>query len=286
MRVARGGLANFEAHTRRQNTGSTPRLSSAQLGRIISRMKTISCVLPVLLTASAAFSQQVGVVDLTRPIGVLAPAEQSANQVSSGCAQEKIGILSNGVMKPDDNQSRSISLEIIKLRNETLEVGGDGRAEVRLKNTSEKPISIPSSTDWSAIRKASDPDHLEWEEGSFQVVLRDKQNHDIALRSTDWSLYGSQLVSGSLLTVKPGEWITALLNFKVENRYRAGNLAEFPAGEAKLFLEWEQELRMRNRENCAWNRSTIDYKGYYKQEHPTVIVQVNKSGSGKNKNSE
>jgi hypothetical protein len=198
-------------------------------------MKATACALLGLLTSSAAFPQQVGVVDLTRPIGVLAVAEQSGNQLPPGCTQEKRGIMAHGAMKLDDNQPRRISLQIIKLSSDTFEVGGDGRAEVRLKNTSEKPISIPWSTDSSVIQKAPNPDRFEWEQGSFQVVLTDKQNHTIALTSTDWSLYGSQFVSGSQLTIKPGEWITAFLNFQVENRYHAGSLAEFPVGEAKLF---------------------------------------------------
>jgi hypothetical protein len=249
-------------------------------------MKATACALLGLLTSSAAFPQQVGVVDLTRPIGVLAVAEQSGNQLPPGCTQEKRGIMAHGAMKLDDNQPRRISLQIIKLSSDTFEVGGDGRAEVRLKNTSEKPISIPWSTDSSVIQKAPNPDRFEWEQGSFQVVLTDKQNHTIALTSTDWSLYGSQFVSGSQLTIKPGEWITAFLNFQVENRYHAGSLAEFPVGEAKLFLEWGQVFRIWNRENCDWNTWEFDYKGYYKEEHPTATVQVNRSGSGKSKNSE
>jgi hypothetical protein len=249
-------------------------------------MKAIACALLGLLTASTAFPQQVGVVDLTRPIGLLAAAEQSGNQLAPGCTQEKRGIFAHGARKLDGNQPRKMALQIIKLSSDTLEVGGDGRAEVRLKNTSEKPISIPWSTDSSVIRKTPNPDHLEWEEGSFQVAFRGEPNHIIALTSTDWSLYGSQFVSGSQMTIKPGEWITAFLNFKVEDRYHIVSLAKFPIGEAKLFLEWEQELRIWERENCDWNAWSFDYKGYYKQERPTATVQVMRSASGKSKNSE
>jgi len=249
-------------------------------------MKAIAFALLGLLTASAAFPQQVGVVDLTRPIGVLAVPEQSARQLPPGCTEEKRGIMADGIVELDNNRPRSISLQIIKLSNETLEVGGVGRAEVRLQNTGEEPISIPLSTDWAAIQKASSPDHLEWEEGSFQVVLRDKPNHTIALTSNDWSLYGSRLVSGSLMTIKPGEWTTAFLNFRVLDRYHIVSPAEFPVGEAGLFLEWAQTRRIWNRKNCVWNTSSFDYRGYYKQERPTATVQVNRSGSGKNKNSE
>jgi hypothetical protein len=249
-------------------------------------MKAIACALLGLLTASAAFPQQVGLVDLTRPIGVLAVPDQSARQLPPGCTEEKRGIMADCIVKLDDNRPRNISLQIIKLSSETLEVSGDGRAEVRLQNTGEQPISIPLSTDWSAIQKASSPDHLEWEEGSFQVVLRDKRNHTIALTSNDWSLYGSRLVSGSLMTIKPGEWITAFLNFKVLDRYQIVSPAEFPVGEGELFLEWAQTRRVWNRKDCVWNTSLFDYRGYYKQERPTATVRVNRSGSGKRKNSE
>jgi hypothetical protein len=261
-------------------------LSSAQLGRIIPGMKAIACALLGLLTASTAFPQQVGIVDLTQPIGVLGVAEQSGNQLAPGCTQEKRGIMAHGVRRLDDDQPRTMLLQIIKLSSDTLEVGGDGRAEVRLTNTSEKPISIPWSTDSSVIQKTPNPDHLEWEQGNFQVVLSDKQNHAIGLKSTDWSLYGSKFVRGSLLTIKPGEWVTAFLNFKGENRFHNGSFfAEFPVGEAKLFLEWEQEFRIWERKNCNWNTWSFDYKDYYKQERPTATVQVMRSGSGKNKNS-
>jgi hypothetical protein len=249
-------------------------------------MKAIACALLGLLTVSAGFPQQVGAVDLTRPIGVLAVAEQSGNPLATGCTQEKRGLMAHGARKLDDSQPRKIALQIIKLNADTLEVGGDGRAEVRLKNTSEKSISIPWSTDSSVIRKTPNPDHLEWEEGSFQVAFRDKPNHIIALTSTDWSLYGSQFVSGSQLTIKPGEWITAFLNFKVDDRYHIVSLAKFPIGDAKLFLEWRQELRISERGNCNWNTWSFDYKSYYKQERPTAAVQFTRSGSGKSKNTE
>jgi hypothetical protein len=249
-------------------------------------MRLIACVVLGLLTERAAFAQQVGVVDLTRPDAVQAAAPQNRNQLSPGCTQETTGIMANGYINVDDNQPRKISLEIVKLSSDTFEVGGDGRAEVRLKNLGEKPIHIPWSTDSGVIQQAPNPDHLEWEQGSLEVVLRDKQNHTIALKSAQWSLYGSQFVSGSQLTIKPGEWITAFLKFNVEGLYHTTSPAEFPVGEAKLFLKWGQALRTWNRKNCVWRRAWFDYEGYYKQEHPTAAVQINRSDSGKGKTSE
>ena len=82
------------------------------------------------------------------------------------------------------------------------------------------------------------------------------------------------------------KWITAFLKFNVENLYHTTNLAEFPVGEAKLFLKWGQALRTLNRENCVWRRAWFDYAGYYEQEHPTAAVQINRPDSGKGKTSE
>jgi len=118
------------------------------------------------------------------------------------------------------------------------------------------------------------------EQGNLGVVLRDKQNHTIALKSAERSLFGSQFVTGSQMTIKPGEWITAFLSFKVEDMYHSVSSTEFPVGNAKLFVEWEQARREWNRENCVWNRAWFDYDSYYRQERPTTAVQIKRSGSG------
>ena len=239
-------------------------------------------VLGLLLWASFAFSQQVGVVDLTVPEASQASAKTNVEQLAPGCTQETVGMMADGAVVPEDGQPRRISLEIVKLRSDTLEVGGEGRAEVHLRNVGETPIQIPWSKDSSVMRKALNPDHLEWEQGSLGVVLTDKENHTIALKSAEQWLFGSQFVTGSQMTVKPGEWITAFLSFKVEDKYHPGSSTEFPIGEAKLSVEWQQARREWNREKCVWNRAWFDYEGYYRQERPSSTVQVKRSDSGDN----
>lgn len=239
-------------------------------------------MLGLLLSASVAFSQQVGVVDLTEPEAGTAAAQTKGDQLAPGCTQETVGTMANGAITADDHQPRRITLEIVKLTSDTLEVGGEGRAEVRLRNVGETPIQIPWSKDSSVIRKAPSPDRLEWEQGNLGVVLRDKQNHTIALKSAERWLFGSQFVTGSQMTIKPGEWITAFLSFKVEDMYHTTSPKEFPIGDAKLFVEWQLARREWNLEDCAWNRAWFDYEGYYSQEHPTTAVQIKQSGSADN----
>jgi hypothetical protein len=234
-------------------------------------------MLGLLLSAALGFSQQVGVVDFTQ--SEAAATQTEGDKLAPGCTQETVGTMANGAVVQDGGPPPRISLEIVKLSSDILEVGGEGRAEVRLKNVGETPIQIPWSKDSSVIRKAPNPDHLEWEQGTLGVVLRDRDNHTIALKSAgaeQW-LFGSQFVTGSQMTMKPGEWITAFLGFKLEDVYHTHSSVEFPTGEARLFLEWQQARREWSRENCAWNRAWFDYG--YKQEHPTTPVQVKRSGS-------
>ena len=245
----------------------------------VMRLREFSIV-GLVLSANFAFSQQVGIVDLTQPEPGLVEAQTKSNQLPAGCTQMTAGIIADGAVTADDRRPRRISLEIDKLISNTIEVDGEGRAEVQLKNIGETPIQIPSSKDSSVI-KAPSPDHLEWEQGNFEVVLRDKQNHTIALKSTEWPLFGSRFVTGSQTTINPGEWITAFLSFKVEDIYHTTKSTEFPIGEAKLFVEWQQARREWNRVGCTWNRAWFDYEGYYKQEHSTTAVQIKQPGSNR-----
>jgi hypothetical protein len=248
-------------------------------------MKVMVSAVFGLLCTSWAFPQQVGIVRLPLPQSTAPAAEQKIAPVPQGCTQET-GVMADGGVKPPDNQPRTILLEIVKLNSQTLEVGGDGEAEIRLKNVGETAINIPWSTDSGVIQKVPNPDVLRWEQANLGIVLLDKKNSRIALKTADWPLYGSKFVSGSQLTLKPGEWVTAFLGFKVEDLYHIVKIPEFPLGEARLFLEWGQAARVWGHEKCGWNRAWFDYgkTGYYKQEHPTMTVLIKGSGSDEGKN--
>jgi hypothetical protein len=255
-------FANGSFHRELSNQGSSPSFDTERRDKVVEGQLNESL--------RRLFARRMGPRS--------AAAQTKADQLAQGCTQETVGIMANGAIIADDHQPRRISLEIVKLISDILEVGGEGRAEVRLRNVGEMPIQIPWSKDSSAIREAPSPDHLDWEQGSLRVVLRDKQNHRIALTSERW-LFGSQFVTGSQMTIKPREWITAFLSFKVEDMYHTRSAAEFPIGDAKLFVEWRQARRVWDREKCTWRRAWFDYEGYYRQEQPTTVVQIKQSVS-------
>jgi hypothetical protein len=252
--------------------------------QVFSHMKLMVGAVFGLLSTSWAFPQQLGVVNLPLPESTQPVAQEKVARLPPGCTQPT-GVMANGAVKPPDNQRRTISLEIVKLSNRTLEVGGESRAEVRLKNVGDTPIDIPWSTDSGVMKEAPNPDVLQWEQANLGIVLLDKKNKTIALKTADWPLYGSRFVGGSQLTIKPGEWVTAFIEFKVEDLYHIVSFTEFPVGEARLSVEWEQASRAWGREKCGWSRAWFDYGGdYYKQERPTIAVQINRSGPGAGEN--
>jgi len=109
-------------------------------------------------------------------------------------------------------------------------------------------------------------------------VLRDKQNHTIPLTGAEVSLYGTKLTQGTELTIKPGEWVAAFVNFKVEDLYNITSPSEFPLGESRLFVEWQQASRTWDRLKCGWGSTYFDNRDYT-QEHPELVVQVSRTGS-------
>jgi hypothetical protein len=240
-------------------------------------MKLMVCAVFGLLSTNWAFPQQVGTVNLPLPESTEHVAQQNVAQLPPGCRQPT-GIMANGVVKAPDKQ-KTMSLEVVKLSSQTFEVGGKGRAEVRLKNTGDTPINIPWSTDPGVIQKAPNPDVLRWDQANLGIVLLEKQK-TIVLKTADWPLYGSTFVVGSQLTIKSGEWVTAFIEFKVEDLYHVVNFTEFPVEKASLFAQWEQATRVWGREKCGWSRAWFDYaKDYYKENRPTIAVRINRPGS-------
>ena len=240
-------------------------------------MKALLVTILTLSLANHAFSQQIASVDLTQKLESTQPTErQKVTPLPQACAEPTGGVF-DGVVLPEDKRPREISVEFTNLRDVNPQVGSDVVADIRLRNIDSKPINIPWSTDPSVIEKGQSPDHLEWEQGGFEVRLKDHRNNGFVLKSLDMPLYGSKFSPGSQLTIQPGEWVSARMNFKIEDRYFGT-----PEGESRLSVEWEQASRTWTRSKCGVTTGWFGYnRGFYKQERPSVTIQVTGSGPAK-----
>src|ERR1700735_239155 len=240
-------------------------------------MKALLVPTLTLLLANHAFPQQIASVDLTQRLESTQPTErQKVTPLAEACAEPTGGVF-DGVVLPDDKRPREISVEFTNLSSVNPQVGSEVVADIRLRNIDKKPINIPWSTDPSVIEKGQSPDHLEWEQGGFEVRLKDHRNNGFVLKSLDMPLYGSKFSPGSQLTIQPGEWVSARMNFKIEDRYFGT-----PEGESRLSVEWEQASRTWTRSKCGVTTGWFGYnRGFYKQERPSVTIQVTGSGPAK-----
>ena len=174
-------------------------------------MRTLLGFPVVLLLVGNAFAQQIGSVNLTRP-----PEHEA---LPYGCKKLLPGTIGDGIAEPEDHVPRDIVVEVVSVKNTKPALRSELTAEVRLQNTGTRSMEIPWSTEFSTIEKGESPVALRWDEGTFEFTLEDKQGRKVLLKSLTGAVYGSKFSAGSELTIKPGEGITAVVKFMLEEEF-------------------------------------------------------------------
>jgi len=242
--------------------------------------KTAQLALLTLVLAVPASGQQVASVDLTHLTPVAETPKNSEDpKTVGGCEKLTPGIIADGFTESDDKQPRPIRVTFINLSSLKLRTGDELEATVQLLNSGTKGIEIPWSTEWETTIAGQDPSSRSWTVGAFEVHIKGKENRAELKGPQD--LYGSQFVAGSSLTLKPGQWITARINFVVDVAHP--QYEQLDEGEAKLWVEWFQTTRSRGQKDCQVSQGYFPFKSY-QQENPPVSVQVEKNGPDENKN--
>jgi hypothetical protein len=91
-------------------------------------------------------------------------------------------------------------------------------------------------------------------------------------------LYASKFVSGSSLTVKPGEWITARISFRIA--VQNPKFEEVNLGRAALAMEWFQTVRTRIGKDCGVTLGYFPYDSFYNNENRVEVRNVEIKASG------
>jgi hypothetical protein len=231
-----------------------------------------TALLMLVLTVSS-HAQQIASVDLAHPPAALADSDQNQQKddFSGGCGRSVVGF-ADGVVVNDDHAPRKIEVEFISVSDTTLVVGSNVEGTIKLKNVGTKPIQIPWNTDFLTTQNGQDPTVRAWEVGIFRIELKSAKNSDAELKGTSQLLFGSKLVSGSMWTVKSGEWITAQISFKVEPQ--AGTHQQVTQGQFELLVEWSQTARTRRVKDCGVTLGYYSYGAYYQQSNPRIAVKV------------
>jgi hypothetical protein len=223
------------------------------------------------LLASPARGQEIAAVDLTHATEPIKSAgKQSASASPKGCEKLLPGIIGDGYVLPPDDGPREIVVEMIKVNSDSPSVGSSVQGEVRLRNIGENSVQIPWSTDPNVTSQGQNPDNLSWEFGDLSIVLQGTGR----LKNLSQSLYGSKYVAGSMLAIKPGQWVTFEITFKLEPEYPIpGRIVN--VGQGQLRVEWEQTQTTWAVHDCSVARGFFRYGRYYQQQNPAMLIKIN-----------
>jgi len=235
----------------------------ARPGYRISVRRIIQPALLIFTLPISAHSQQTASKDLLRPAVVDSAAQtEETHEYPNGCSKMGTGGIVNGVTLANDKVPRQIRVDLVEINKTKLAIGSEVVATAKLQNLGRKSIQIPWSTDFRTTVDGQNPDERSWEFAEFRMSLRDRKNprYFDQLVTTSQPLYASRFVAGSYLILKPGEWITARISFRIQ--VQRPEFEELNVGKADLAMEWFQTGRTRVVKNCG---VTL---GYYPYDAP------------------
>lgn len=229
-------------------------------------MRSVLGTALVLLLIGNAFAQQIGSIDLTRPA--------KHEDLPHSCKNLVPGIIADGWAGWVDHVRRQIMVEVVSVEDMNPDLGSELTAEVRLRNSGTLPIVIPWSTEFSTVVKGQNPDALKWVDGWFEFTLKDQQNNEVSLKSLTGVVYGSESSAGTELTIKPGENVTALVRFALEDEFPIAP-PRLKEGQWELSSKWLQNDRGWSiGKNCSVSNYYNHYDWYYEQQSPAITIQI------------
>ena len=231
----------------------------------------------VLALTTVVHAQQVASKDLVRsPAAVMATIPAQTEQEpghAKGCAEWGAGFV-DSVTLNEDKRTRKLKVGLVKISITKLVIGTEIIATAKLQNIGSKSVQIPWSTDFSATMDSQDPDDRSWEFAEFRMSIRDKQNATYfdRLVTTSQPLYASEVIPGSYLTLKPGEWITARISFRVD--VQRPEFEKLSVGTAGLAMQWFQTVRTRVVKNCGVTLGYFSHEDRFSSLNRRVVAQV------------
>jgi len=242
--------------------------------RILQIPQTTFLLIAFTITVHA---QEIASKDLLRPpVAVMATAPAQAEEkpeYPKGCSKMGVGY-ADGVTLEEGKIPRKLTVELVKISSKKLTIGSEIIATAKLQNIGSKSVQIPWSTDFQTTMDGQDPDNRSWEFGEFRMSLRDKQNSDYydRLVTTSQPLYASKFVPGSILTLKPGEWITAQISFRIQ--VQNPEFEEVDVGTSALAMEWFQTVRTRVVKDCGLTLGYFPYDDPFDSLNRKVVAEV------------
>jgi hypothetical protein len=229
--------------------------------------RVVQIILLMLLMAISAEAQETASKDLRHLSARAATPPDQAPENPKGCKTMGVGYADGATLL-----KRQIRLQLVTISDQNLILGNEIVATVKLQNGGDGSVEIPWSTDFRTTKDGQDASNRQWESGEFRIAVRYGKNQYCDLTNTSQLLYGSKFVPGSILTIRPGEWITAQISFRVQAEQPAYERIE--EGPAELAVEWVQTARTYVVKDCGLTLGFFPYDGFYDHRNRVVVRRV------------
>jgi hypothetical protein len=216
-----------------------------------------------------ANGQQIGSIDLTKPPALEMSAERKKEEALPNNCEKLGGGTADGAVITQKGQPLEIIVEVKSLNSKEPNSGSEMQAEIRLRNHGKGDIKIPWGTNPEIAEMNQDSNNLHWEVGSFRILL----DRSEVLKHPGQPLYGSEFSKGSILTIQPGQWITAMVKFRLELEYPLREQV-VRTGKRQLRIEWEQAAYTKTLDEKKCQQWNGYFKYFYQQINPAVAITI------------
>jgi hypothetical protein len=165
-------------------------------------MAVLLCASPALIAQEVAYLNLLGVTPRREFRAPKAPDPVCEDGVCTGGG---VGSGSVGCGAPARDEPRALKTTLVSLDRFSYTAGDELEMEVRIENVGSLAMDIPWSPHLSDLQPADETLAFSYSSLYLSLLLRrpDGQTEDILVES----LYGVQGRAGSLLTLRPGQWV-------------------------------------------------------------------------------
>jgi hypothetical protein len=204
-----------------------------------------------LLLPAALSAQMAAFRDLT--LGWRVPSQHLS--IPQSCNSPSYSI-SDGEEVP---QAKDLELTIVAVSPAKLEIGGDFDATVRLKNTAQAPILVPSNPDGErVVRTSGDGTEEKYEVGDVSFRLSTGKGHGLPVYlDSAGALFADPDDKSSYLSLAPGRWLEMKLHARVECGLSNCMGEIHPDNQATLNAWWYQRVLNHQINGCKESNGTV-----------------------------
>ena len=213
-------------------------------------------------------AQQAGMRDLTS-----APTEPASTDISAAnCVH---GSVSNndGLMVSKMRDKFALSIEDLSSR--LIPIGSEFMVTLRLKNISDKNVTVPWTPNFQDVLADQSPDDVDYQSASFtlkvETGIESKRTTSLEGEAV---LYGTERKPGSMLQLAPGQWATVRVRAVAHCRWKSQNPSICPVlrpdPKARLSAEWSETEYTFTNSNCNIQRGS--FAGPREQSHQEIIA--------------